>query len=356
MNVSANPSSIHSAALAVAAKLSANVEFVTEITGLANKKQDTQVGPVKLMLMFNGIFDVDTMAGWPVVGSEQHVYEGTRVVKINNTFDKYTTTQTGDDGKTRKIEGSFYHDMADGLPPAVEAIERSKALKDAIDNKEGADPILLAKGKSELQSLKKTAEGRRNYIRRCVREAAELTLAVIAANEIDGVEVTLLQEDDGSITSTLPIMVNDVSNHTKARLNSKPLSVPSFLAYDASKVTPEAVTKHGGAWQAFVNSGTRKGSSGQGNTGANTEKRIKTMDEFFGVMAMVYHYLDDMSEDGKKHRAELMVRLADPKAGDDNVETLGKVCIATDEVWTHVERRFNDLMARKAATAKQQAA
>lgn len=349
---------IQAHAAKVAAVLANVPAFVQELEAQANRKAEASISALRLCLLLAKNYDTKERATWPVPGSEYRTETSDGRVILNNNHDVYDTTDDNGD----KAKGSFYGDILKGLPPGMACVAMQAAIKKALGNVEGADPVLLAKGDKELESMRNVNRTRMTNLKRNFVEAVELITAIDATNDmLDGVEVTIrtVENDDTMpVKNVEPVVVADVSDHKDARTHVRFYSKDSFLALSPGKVTDDTIKAHGGEWQAFVNTGTRK-KKGEGDNGASGTAKvpsIKNTKQLENYTSELTAYLDNGTEDGKKHIANVLKMLADPKTGDDMVELFGNLCMATDEIWAVIGDRYSAIQARKASALKTKAA
>lgn len=320
----------------IGAILAADAAFVAEVSAQAQRKDESKVSAAQLCLYVGGDLDRQQIMSIPDPGSDE---------------DKYDT----EEGKGR---GSYIWDMASDLPDAIQVIKHLNWITEA--GKTGIqyspDNPFTGKTKVVLSSERAYWSGRKLSVKNVVSDCVWLAKCLLLANALDGIKAEIRDDGQGSILKNergkTPVVqcikVEDTTD--KNHENWKYMSVGSFLALDTTQIKADDLadkTKH---YKAFIATGNRgKKGDGEKSTAGQLEPTIKSMDKSLEYAAELVAYYDQETDAGRKHTAELLKYMANPKVGDDVVETIYALSSVFDRVSTVIEKRAIAIQEKKAA-------
>lgn len=312
---------------------------------IAKRKEEEGKGPIETMVFISDNFDE---ADVPVVGSKKGETG-------NKPYDKYSVPVKGPNGE-RQEPRSFYTEVVKDTNTWATLNQRREFCKQGQGEGVPADIIAMTPSERAME-----AERIRKFIanmRTALTRGSMLLHQWIAVKTMnpDRVRVRMpvmeQKDKDGNpvnvVTGNL-IRVYDPSGADDQE--PEVLTVSQFLAWDVTKASAE---KDGGTIASLKATATRapKGAGqGKGKAGTGTAYvQPRTIGDLLTLFNVLASGLDNGTEEGRKMEAQLLTQCAkEGKDGDEATVSVGKVCMAADNVWTVISNRYNGIMAARAA-------
>jgi hypothetical protein len=315
---------------------------------IAKRKEEEGKGPIETVVFLLSHYSDEEGHAIPEVGSQ----EGKTG---NRPYDRYTSTIKTADGD-RKVPGSWFTDavkatdewdalnlrrehcktgQGEGIPADIIAMSPGqrameiKRITDFIKNMRTG----LTKGSMLLHQVEKV--GALNPARIKVR------LPVMQQKDKDGNEVTVVIGNLIRVTDPAGIVQED-----------EVLTVSQFLQWDVEKAGKAEDKGSITSLKATATRAPRKGTADKAGTG--TAYTIpKTLEQTLTLFNCLASALDNGTDAGRMLESKLLSECAkEGPAGDEATVSVGKVCMAADNIWTVIQTRFNTIMAQKAAATK----
>lgn len=311
---------------------------------IAKTKQAERKGPIMAMLFLETHFSDEEGHCIPVVGSKMGETG-------NKPYDRYTTEVKTQDGK-RKVPGSWFTDAINMMPSVQQMRQRIEWCDQGQG--EGVPADILAMGSAAKATEKAEIRQFINDMRTGLTKGAMLLHQVEAINLMnpDKVRVKLpiaVQKDEAgnkvNVVRGNLIRLQDPSGE----LEDEVVTVGSILQYDpevAAKDPDKGTLKSLKATAAKAPKKTPPGGKGSVLTVPSTVEEIKTL---FNVLASG---IDQESDEGEKLYAKLLADVS--KTTPDAVESrqsIGKVCLALDALWTIIRPAYIRDQEAKAKSA-----
>jgi len=314
-------------------------EQITDtIVDTVNADEKRKRNPLMIMFMLEDRFDGTEgrrkLSDCPIPGS-----------KTGNNPDVIEDKEKNAQGESVSVRTAFWREVA-------YAMEEGRAIKAQladVNGKVGRWEI-GAEGVSATEwrrvQEKKRLDNRLTGLVTVVRKSVSLYFQWQSVAALPGVEVqfALDENEDGSqtVTATSPVTVYD----PKKPGTFETMSVGQFLQLDA-----EEAKDNGGSYSDLIKTLGREPASGTGDTGSKI-KPVKSLDDLLSMLDEIAVYLDQSTDEGKKHAAALAKLMANPKTGDDAVLSVCNAAEVLDAPSTRVRDRFIDI--QNATTAGRQ--
>jgi hypothetical protein len=296
---------------AIAAKDASLMSHVHELSE-ANVMQKRKGLTVALSL--GEAYTADELAQFPIPGTE-----------TGNNPDRYTVEGKNAKGVKTNKKRSFYRDFAEFTPEGAELKAKLQSIRD--------DASL---GDKEKETRAAGLETRLDYLASVYASAVAFIVQLETINTMfaDKVEAVIQEGDDGEgsySNSTKPMLVIDLIKKGE----SKVMSVGAFLA-----LKPKAA--EGKGFKELIATSSRKG---KGDHTA-TDTKIPSADKATDVILALVNFFDD-----KDSYAKLAKAVA-KEGGDQLIEALGDLNIATDDFMPTIQSRYDAIKMARAKKAQ----
>lgn len=341
----------HVQALAFARK--GGAAFSALLYGIAKRKEEEGKGPIETMLFLETHFSDEEGHNIPVVGSKKED-------SGNKPYDRYTTEVKTADG-TRKVPGSWFTDVVKSTEAWAVLNQRREHVKQAQGEGVPADIIAMKPGERAME--KKRIDAFITNMRTALTKGAMLLHQVEAVNTMNPNRVKarlpiMAQKDDAG--KEVEVVVGNlirVYDPTDLSDDAEPevVTVGSFLQWDPAKAAKDPDGGTIASLKATASKGPKKKASIAGTgTSYVVPTTLEATMTLFNVLASA---MDNTQDHGKKMESQLLTILAKTdKDGDEAVESVGKLCLALDSVWTVISDRYDRITRAKAAAANTKAA
>lgn len=304
-------------------------QIIDTIVDTVNADEKRKRNPLMIMFMLEERFDGTDgrrkLSACPIPGS-----------KTGNNPDMIEDKETNAAGDKVAVRTAFWREVA-------YAMEEGRAIRTQLVDVNGktgrweigADGVTATEWR-RIQE-KKRLDSRLTGLVAVVRKSVSLYFQWQSVASLPGVEVNfaLDENEDGSasVTATSPVTIYD----PKKPGTFETMSVGQFLQLDADEAKD-----NGGTYSALVKTLGREPGQGQGDTGSKI-KPIKSLDDLLSMLDEIAVYLDQTTDEGKKHVAALAKVMANPNTGDDAVLSVCNAAEVLDAPSTRVRDRFIDI-------------
>lgn len=330
----------HQGAMAFARK--GGSEFGAMLYSIALTKQLERKGPITSMLFLETHFDYDEL---PIVGSKMGETG-------NRPYDRYSTKVKTESGE-RSIPGSWFTDVVKSTPQAGSILQEIEWAGQGQG--EGIPPHILEMGSARKKEYIKEQRQLLTDMRTALTKGAQLwhQLESIGSMNTETVKVKLpvmVQKNgdgtDGQVVTGNLIRLQDPSGV----LEDESVTVGQFLQYDADKASKDPDKGTIKSLKATADRAPRKPGGTVAGKAYTVPANLEQGKTLFNVLAT---WVDNTTDQGKKVESILLSAMAKEGAeGDELVESVGKVCLALDSLWTVIQPRYDAIERRKAAAIK----
>lgn len=322
-------SAIRRLALSYVPQIAADAEIKAHVNEVVKAKEVSRRSPVNIMLDMLRVFGNETLALFPLPGSE-------KVPGQNTPFDKYSDTAS--DGT--KIEGSFYNDLADNTPWGKDWHAANTLVKKALNNDGTVPDPYKTMGKDRLKGEQNKLTTRISNNRLAFRQGMALyyRLGRIQAEcTVDVGYVTDGEGDNEKIADiNQPIQLFDRNK----RGNSRVFSALEVLRLDVDKAK---LMDGGPTWKNLLATLSR-GKKGAGKGATVAVLPVTTKETFEDHASSFAHFFTDT-----KNPFSVILDMLKDKDSDDLVMSLGRIIDGLDGVDKHLRSRYDRLMSEQVA-------
>lgn len=267
----------------------------------------------------------------------------------NKPFDKYTATIKTSDGE-KKVPGSWFTDATRSVPYVQWADQQIAYCNDAT--LEGCPEKISNMGAGERADYKKLMKDVYKDVRGSLVRGAML---LNHADKISGINPARIKVKmpfrKAADTGKLSVYSSNIRLvDPEGEFEDKVFSVASFLSLNPAKLTgkPEEQTI-----VSLEKTGERAAKGAGKNKGKGGEQAItvpRTINEVLTFFNCLSSALDNGTDEGKKMESQLLAACA---AGGEKGEAatyyVGTVCMAMDNIWTVINKRFDEVNKKRIA-------
>lgn len=311
------------------------------LASIAKRKEEESKGPIETMHFLTVHYSDEEGHLIPEVGSKQGETG-------NRPYDRYTTEIQTENGK-RKVPGSWFTDVVKATDVWAELNQRREWIKQAQG--EGVPPDILAMKAGERALEKKRIDQFIANMRTALTRGAMLLHQADAVSAMNPLRVKVKfpimeqKDEEGKPVEKVIGSLIRLQDPSGMDEEDEVVTVGQFLQYK-----PELAAKDPdkGSITSLKATAARAPKKKAGTAAAPTvPTTLEGMLTLFNVLASA---LDNGTEHGKKMESQLLAACAkEGPEGDEVVISIGTVCLAADGIWTVISKRYDMLMARKAA-------
>jgi hypothetical protein len=313
-------------------------DIVDTIVETMDAAETVKRNPLLIMFKLEDRFDGKdgrrNLSDCPVPGS-----------KTGNNPDHVEDKEKNAAGELKAVKTSFWREVAHSM----EEGKAIKALLADVNGKVGRWEVGSEGAATEWRRVqeKKRLESRLGSLTTTVRKAASLYFQVQDIQALPHVEITFGTDVDGDGDTVLANVTSPVTIYDPKKPGTfETMSVGQFLQLD-----PKEAATNGGTYSALIKTLGREGGNGQGDVGGKI-RPIKSLDDLLSMLDEIAVYLDQTTDEGKKHAAALAKAMANPNTGDDAVLSVCNAAEVLDAPSTRVRDRFMDI--QNSVTANRQ--
>jgi hypothetical protein len=267
----------------------------------------------------------------------------------NKPFDKYTATVKTSDGE-KKIPGSWFTDATRSVPYVQWADEQIEYCNDAT--LEGCPEKISNMGAGERADYKKLMKDVYKDTRASLVKGAMLLNHAEKIAAINPARIKIkMPFRKAADTGKLSVYSSNIRLiDPEGEFEDKVFSVSSFLGLNPAKLVgkPEDQTivsleKTGERAAKGAGKNKKKG----GEQAITVPRTIGEVLTFFNCLSTA---LDNGTDEGRKMESQLLAACAaSGEKGEAAVLYVGTVCMAMDNIWTVINKRFDEINAKKIA-------
>lgn len=338
----ANITAVKGHTQAVAFAIKGGKELSALLGDIATTKEMERRGPIQTFLFLETHFTEEESHAIPIVGSKMGETG-------NLAYDRYTVEVKTADGK-RKVPGSWYTDAVRSTEEGQRILQRIEHL-DAGQG-DGIPEDILKLGSAQRIEEKVKLRQRLADMRVGLTKGAMLFHQVeeIAKINPDRIKVKLpfFEEKGGDGEPKTVVKGNLIRlQDPKNEYEDEVVTVGQFLQYDAEATAKD---KDGGTIKSLKATAARAPRTVKPAGKAVTVPT--NLNEGLTLFNVLSTWVDNTTPEGQKIESMLLAHMSKEGAdSDETVESVGKLCLALDSIWTVIQPRFDIIQRRKAAAA-----